>query len=163
MIVAQSQFKGWGKMVDPPKLTSQQWNLAGLLGVVLIVMAVLQIISFSDFKDWLSQVGIDSPATCAVILIVAELWAALGFFKLKLMLGFRAISALLAVLVSGFWFVENLRLVSEGQAGTLTSSGFFGGFLEQSPGWLTVIESALLLFWVIYTLNLTKNYFSRGQ
>lgn len=155
MAAKATQLKGWGDMVVPPKLTSREWNITGLLGVVLIVMAILQVIGFSDFKDWLNSIGLDSPTTWAVVLIVAEVWAALGFFKLKLMKGFRLISSVLAVSVAGFWFVENLRLVAQVNAGELTNSGFFGKYLHQSPSWWTVLEVSVLLFWTIYAVKLT--------
>lgn len=155
-MAAQLQLSNdWAEMSDPPKLSSRQWNISGLLGVVLLVMAVLQIISFNDFKDWFSAVGFGATSVWAVVLIVAEVWAAIGLFKLKLMNGFRAISMLLAILVGGFWFIENLRLVSETHAGTLANSGFFGKYLHQTPGWWTVIEVTVFLFWIIYSLKLT--------
>jgi len=155
MAAKAAQLKGWGDMVDPPKLTNREWNMVGILGVVLIVMAILQVIGFSDFKDWLSSIGLGSPSIWAVVLVLAEVLAAVGFFKLKLMKGLRAVSSVLAVLVAGFWFVENLRLVAQANAGELTNSGFFGKFLHQSPGWWTVVEVTVFLFWTIYAVKLT--------
>lgn len=152
--MARAQLKGWTEMGTPPKLTSQQWNLCSLLGVILAVMALLQIISFGDFKDWLDSVGFGAPAVWAVSLIVAELWAALGFFKLPLMNGFRTVSGWLAIAVGGFWFLENLRLVSEGAADQVTNSGFFGKYLHQTPSWWTVLEVSILLFWILYCVRL---------
>ncbi|HLG91120.1 MAG TPA: hypothetical protein VI336_03135 [Candidatus Saccharimonadales bacterium] len=157
-MAVQAQLKGWTEMTDPPKLSTREWNITGLVGVVLIVMAVLQAIGFGDFRDWLESVGLGSPAVWAVGIIVAELWAAVGFFKLPVMTGFRMVSGLLAILVAGFWFVQNLRLVSEGAAGELSSSGLFGKFLEQSPGWWTVIEVTALLFLVAYGVNLVSGW-----
>src|SRR5262245_47411946 len=125
-MAAQAQVSGWTKTVNPPKLSTAQWNLTGLLGVVFVVMAVLQAIGFSDFKDWLDAIGLGSPATWAVVLILAELLAAVGFFRLKLPKVVAALSSLAALLVAGFWFIENLRLVSEASGGELTNSGFFG-------------------------------------
>jgi hypothetical protein len=58
-------------------------------------------------------------------------------------------------LVSGFWFVENLYVTSA-SSGQLPSSAFFGKYLSQSPGWWTVLEVSLLLFWVIYAAELLK-------
>lgn len=157
-MAVQAQLKGWTEMVDPPKLTTRQWNIAGLVGVVLIVMALLQAIGFGDFRDYLESIGLGAPAVWAVGIIVAELWAASGFFRLPLMTGFRIVGALLAIAVAGFWFVENLRLVSDGAAGDLASSGFFGRFLEQSPGWWTVTEVTALLVLVVYSLRLTTRW-----
>ncbi len=147
--------KDWGKMTTPTGLTDQEWGITSVLGVVLLVMALLQLIGFGVFRDWLSSVGFSGPAVWAVVIIVAEVWAAFGFFKLPLMNGFRAIGAWLTILVSGFWFIENMRLVSEGQAGVLANSGFFGKFLTQSPGWWTAVEVTVLLLWVVYSLRLT--------
>lgn len=155
MAAKAAQLKGWGDMVDPPKLTNREWNMVGILGVVLVVMAILQVIGFSDFKVWLNSIGLGSPATWAVALIVAEVLAAVGFFKLKVMKGLRVVSSVLALLVAGFWFVENLRLVAQANAGELTNSGFFGKYLHQSPGWWTVLEVTIFLFWTIYAVKLT--------
>lgn len=156
-MAAQAQISGWTKTVNPPKLSTTQWNVAGLLGVVFVVMAVLQAIGFSDFKDWLDAIGLGSPATWAVGLIIAELLAAVGLFRLKLPKIVAMLSALAAILVAGFWFIENIRLVSQAASGELTNSGFFGKFLHQSPGWWTVIEVTVFLFWVIYSVQLTSS------
>jgi hypothetical protein len=155
-MAVQAQLKGWTQMADPAKLTSTQWNVTGLTGVILVVMAVLQVIGFGDFKDWLGGVGLGAPVVWAVGLIVAELIAALGMFKLPLMGGLRLLSGALAILVAGFWFIENIRLVSDGAAGQLTNSGFFGKFLQQGPGWWTVIEATAFLILVVYAVSLTS-------
>ncbi|HEY5549751.1 MAG TPA: hypothetical protein VIK37_00895 [Candidatus Saccharimonadales bacterium] len=157
-MAVQAQLKGWTQMTVPQKLTSREWNITGLAGVVLIVMAVLQAIGFGDFRDWLESIGLDTPAVWAVGIIIAEVWAAISLFKLPLMTGFRMVGGLLAILVAGFWFVQNLRLVSEGAAGELSNSGFFGKFLEQSPSWWTVIEVTALLFLVVYSVNLVSGW-----
>jgi hypothetical protein len=148
---------GWKvEAVDPPVLTNEQWSLVSLLGAVFLVMALLQLISFSDFKDALNNMGLASGATWAGCLILAELWAAAGLFKWRLSSLFRMVSASLAVLVSGFWFVENLQVVSNGTGQGLQNSGFFGRFLHQTPGWWTVLEVTLLLFWTLYTVGLFR-------
>jgi hypothetical protein len=157
-MAVQDQLRGWFQMSDPPKLTTRQQNITGLLGVILLVAAILQAISFGDFRDWLDSIGLGAPVAWAVGLIIAEIWAAIGLFKLPLMNGFKAISAWLAILVAGFWFIQNLRLVSEGASSQLTNSGFFGRFLAQSPGWWTVIEVSIVLFWMVYSLKLTTNW-----
>lgn len=150
--------RGWKVvMSNPPKLTATQWALFNLLGVTFLLMAILQIISFNDFRDTLSSFGLSAPTAWAVGLIVAELWAAATMFKLRLSYAFRAVSALLALLSAGFWFLENINLVSNGNGDFLTNSGFFGGYLTQSPGWWTVVEVSILLFWVLYALGLSKD------
>ena len=144
------------KAMDPPKLTSNQWAISGVVGLVLLVAAILQLISFSDFRDNLNQVGLPGPTVWAVCIILAEVWGAAAFFMLRLSYVFRAFSAALAVLVSGFWFVENLQLVAGAKAESATTSDFFGRFLTQKPGWWTVIEVTLMLFLVAWALDVAR-------
>lgn len=153
--MARTQTSGWTKMQDPPKLTSRQWNVVGLLGITFVVMALLQAISFSDFKDWLNSIGLGAPETAAVLIIILELLAAVSMFKVKLPGIVRMLSMLSAIFIGGFWFFQNLRLVAETQSGQLQSSGFFGSYLNQSPGWWTVLETSIFLLWVVYALKLT--------
>ncbi len=147
------------KATSPPELSDKDWNILGVVGIVLFLMAILQLISFTDFKSWLEQVGFSQPAAWGVVLIMSEVWAGAGFFKIHLSPLFRIVSAILAFLVSGFWFIQNLRLVSGSSQPNLTNSGFFGNYLTQTPSWWTVLEVSLLLFGVIYALNLFKPYF----
>lgn len=155
---AKSAKLNWKvKAADPPKLTDQQWNLMGLIGLAFFVMAILQLASFNDFKNWLQSISLGSPGVWAAVIIFAELWAAAGFFKLRLSTGFRMVSALMALLVSGFWFIQNLRLVSDGAGGILQNSGYFGRFLHQSPGWWSVLEASVLLFVVLWSVQLSKD------
>ena len=160
-MVIQDQISGWTKMENPPKLTNRQWYVTSLLGVVFLVAALLQAISFGDFEDWLTSLGFGSATLWAVGIIVAEVWAALGFFRLPLMNGFRKLSAWLAVLVGGFWFIQSLRLVSEGAAGNLQNSGYFGGYLTQTPSWWTVIGITAVLILTVYSLSLTEKGWSK--
>ncbi len=134
------------KAVDPPKLTDQQWNVLGLVGIIFFSMAILQLASFTYFKNWLESIDLAQPQLWAVGLILAELWASVGFFKIKLSPLFRMVSTVLALLVSGFWFIQNIRLVSDGASGVLMNSGFFGRFLAQTPSWWTVLESGIFFF-----------------
>ncbi len=123
---------------------------------VLAVIAILQIISFGKFKDWLDEIRVGGPAVVAVIVIIAELWGALSLFQISMSRILRFVGVTLAVLVSGFWFVENLQVASSGGAGQLPSSGLFGKYLTQTPGWWTILEVSILLFWVIYAAELLK-------
>jgi hypothetical protein len=149
---------GWPvKAVDPPALTKTEWILAAVPAVVLLVAAILQLISFSDFTDALSAMGLPGPTAWAVCIILAELWGAAGFFKWRLSTGFRLVSHALAVAVAGFWFIENLQLVSNGLGAQLDNSGFFGRFLAQKPGWWTVAEVTVFLFLVVYKVGLLQN------
>jgi hypothetical protein len=63
---------------------------------------------------------------------------------------------LMAVLVSGFWFIENLFLVTSDTAKAAGNSGFFGKYLSQTPGWWTVVEVTIFLFWIVYAAELLK-------
>jgi hypothetical protein len=155
MSAKKVESAGWPvKAVDPPALGRAQWIWAGIPGVVLLVAAVLQLVSFADFRDALSDMGLPGPTAWAVAVIVAELWGAASLFKLRLSVGFRLVSYTMALAAALFWFVENLQLISNGVGGQLNNSGFFGRFLTQKPGWWTVIEVTVLLFWVIYAVEL---------
>ncbi len=142
---------------DPPKLSSNQWGALSLLGAVFLVMAVAQLISFNDFKAALNLMGLSSEGAWGALIILAEVGAAVGFFKLRLSALMRTVSGVLALLASGFWFITNIRLVAEGSAGLLPNSGYFGKYLQQSPGWWTVIEATIAIAWVIYSLELVKS------
>lgn len=159
---AKSNLTNWStdwsaRAVGPPKLTDQQWGMVGIAGVVLIVAAICQILSFNDFSDVLSGFGLDGPNVWAAIIIVAELWGSATFFKIRLSNPFRMVSAFAALLASGFWFIMNLSLVSDGLGTTVQNSGYFGRFLAQNPGWWTVIEATVLLLWVLYSLELMRS------
>jgi hypothetical protein len=148
---------GWPvKAVSPPSLTTRQWVMAAVPAAIFLVAAILQLISFADFTDALNAMGLPGPTAWAVCIILAELWGAAGFFRWRLSVGFRAVSHVLAVTAAGFWFVENLQLVSNGLGAQLNNSGFFGNFLRQKPGWWTVIEVTIFLFWVIYAVGLMQ-------
>ena len=146
----------WSGGETLPQLNSMSWNLLAIPAAVLVVMAVLQIISFSKFENWLSSIGVGWQAGVAVILIIAELWGALSLLRVPLHAAIRFVGVGLAVLVIGFWFVENLYLVSNSPVGQLANSGYFGKYLSQSPGWWTVIEATVALFWVVYAAELVK-------
>lgn len=124
--------------------------------IILLLMAALQIISFGKFKDWLTEIRVGWPAFVAVMIIVAELLGALSLTQVSISRSLRFTGLTLGVLVSGFWFVENLQLASSGGAGQLPNSGFFGDFLTQSPGWWSIMEVTILFFWVIYAAELLK-------
>lgn len=150
--------KQWSpQAIDPPKLSAQDWNMTMALGVVFVAMAVLQIASFNDFKDVLNATfGLSGSTSWAVVLILAELWAAVAFFKLRLSALFRMFSSVFAILVSGFWFFENVRLVASDTTIQAANSGFFGRFLAQQPGWWTVIEVTIVLFWTLGAVEMTR-------
>lgn len=141
--------------VDPPILTRQEWMSANLLGGLFILMAVMQLISFGDFQDILESMGLSSPAIWGAAVIMAELFAAASFFRLRLSYLFHVVAGGLALLVSGFWFTLSLQNVSTGRE-KFPSSGLFGSFLNQSPGWWVVLEVTTLLFFTIYVVALTR-------
>jgi len=146
----------WGGTNERVELRQTHWNILAIPAIALAVMAVLQIISFGKFKDWLDSIRVGWPAAVAVVLIIAELWGAASLLQLNWNRMVRFIGLTLAVLVSGFWFIENLQLAANGGAGQLPNSGFFGKYLTQSPGWWTILEVSILLFWVIYAAELLK-------
>ena len=157
MTLSKLSSKHWTKMVAPPKLSDKEWANVNVVGLVLLVMAAAQLVGFSEFKNWFAQVDMRDGTAWATGLIIAEVWAALSFSKARLSSAFRLVGHGIAIVVSGFWFVENLQLVSGGAAGQLNSSGYFGKYLLQSPGWWTIIEASVLLLWTLYAVNVLKN------
>jgi hypothetical protein len=154
--------KGWPVSAEePPALVSRQWLSLNLLGVILVVMAMGQLLSFPDFANNFDAMGMGPPKLWALLVILAELWAAAGFFRVRLSRAFRRVSNLFALFVGVFWFYEMVRQASEGnnlqffvdgKAHDL-SANLFGRFLTQTPGWWSVIEATLLLFWILYALE----------
>jgi hypothetical protein len=159
MSAKKVQKKGWPvKATAPPKLSNTHWGLSSVVGLVLLVMAVLQLVSFADFRDALDASGLSAPTAWAVCVIVAELWGAVGFFKVPLSFLFRQVSYTMALLAAGFWFVYNVQLVAGNTAfNPINNSAFFGRFLQQTPGWWTVIEVSVLLFAVVYKVGLLRD------
>lgn len=145
----------WSGGQKTPGLNPMQWNLLAVPAAVLAVMAILQIISFGKFKDWLDSIRVGWPAAVAVVIIVAELAGAVSLLRIPMGAMWRFFGVALAIIVSGFWFVENSYLASS-SGGQLPTSGFFGKYLNQQPGWWTVIEISLLLFWIAYGAELLK-------
>jgi len=146
----------WGGTSDKPELSQMHWNVLALPAIALTVMAILQIISFGKFKDWLDGVGVGWPAVVAVVVIVAELWGALSLLQVGIGRAWRWVGLTMAVLVSGFWFVENITQATNGAITQAPNSGFFGKYLTQTPGWWTIVEISLLLFWVVYSAELLR-------
>jgi hypothetical protein len=146
----------WGGTGGKPGLTQRNWNMLAIPAIVLAVMAILQLVSFGKFKDWLEEIRVGWPAVVAVVVIIAELWGAFSLLQVGMSRMIRFIGISLAVLVSGFWFIENLQLAANGGAGQLPNSGLFGKYLTQSPGWWTILEVSILLFWVVYSAELLK-------
>jgi hypothetical protein len=158
MSAQRVRTSGWPvKAVDAPALTTRQWIFAAVPAVIFLAAAVLQLISFADFRDALSAMGLPGPTAWAVCIILAELWGAAGLFKWRLSVGFRAVSLVLAVVAAGLWFVESLQLVAGSVGQQLNNSGFFGRFLQQQPGWWTVLEASVFLFWVVYAVGLMQD------
>lgn len=151
----------WSGGATTPEVNAANWNLLAIPAAILAVMAILQIISFGRFKDWLDSIRIGIPAVTAVLIIIAELWGAVSLLRVPMNAMWRFFGITLAILVAGFWFIENLYLATS-SGGQLPTSGFFGKYLNQQPGWWTVIEITLMLFWVVYAAELLKLRPSRG-
>jgi hypothetical protein len=157
MKVTNAQLKKWAtKSLPVPKLSNNNWNVATLVAVVFLTMATLQVIDYTAFKDWVKAIGIGGGSSVAMIIILAEVGAALAFLKTKMSYFSRLFGALLALLASGFWFFQNIRLISDGSTGPLSNSGYFGRFLEQAPSWLTAVEATVLIVVVVYVLELMR-------
>lgn len=146
----------WGGTSNRAELKQSHWNILAVPAVVLAAMAILQIVSFGKFKDWLDEVRIGWPAAVAVVIIIAELWGAASLLQVKWPRMVRFVGLTLAILVAGFWFIENLSQAANGGAGQLPNSGLFGRFLNQSPGWWTILEVTVLLFAVVYAAEMLK-------
>jgi len=125
-------------------------------------MAILQAIGFGRFKDFLDNIKVGWPALVAVVIIIAEIWGALSLLRVPMSAMLRFIGVSLAVAVVSFWFVETLFLVTSDTARALQNNGLFGKYLSQTPGWWTVIEVSILLFWVVYAAELLKWRPARG-
>src|SRR3954451_8663380 len=102
----------WSGGARTPEATSRQWNLLAIPAAVLAVMAILQIISFGQFKNWLDSIRIGWPTAVAVVIIIAELIGAVSLLRMPLNAMLRFWGIALAVLVAGFWFIENLYLTT---------------------------------------------------
>ncbi|MBX4188477.1 hypothetical protein KW792_00045 [Candidatus Saccharibacteria bacterium] len=146
----------WSGGAATPELTPSNWNMLAIPAAVLLVMAVLQAISFGKFKDFLEGINIGWPAVVAVVIIVAEVWGAMSLLRIPMNSALRFLGVTMAVLVTFFWFIENLFLVTSESAKALGSSGYFGKYLTQVPGWWTVVEITVLLFWIVFAAELLK-------
>lgn len=142
-------------MESPPKLDARKWNGLNLLGALFLVMALGQLLGFNEFKGWFSAVGLSPESTWAGALILAEIWAGLSFMRLRLAPAFRLVGHGLGLLVAGFWFIENLNQVTA--SATVANSGFFGKYLVMAPGWWTVLEVTIFLYYTIYAVDTLKN------
>lgn len=160
MKTAATLKKSVNQTTEWPKVSNAHAGAVSLLGAVFVAMAVCQLITFNEFEIALALGGLDNQTTWAIGLILAEFLAAIGFFKLRISHLLRVLSAISALAVSGFWFLLNIKLISEGMAGLLPNIGFFGDFLAQSPGWWTTVETTILLLWVIYSLDLMRSSLS---
>jgi hypothetical protein len=148
-------YANWSGGARVPSLTAMNWNVMAIPAAVLAVMAILQIISFNEFKDWLESIRIGWPVAVAVAIIIAELLGALSLLRIPMPVMLRFLGVGLAILVTGFWFVETLYLTTS-TAGQLPNSGYFGKYLSQSPGWWTVLEATIMLFLIVYAAELLK-------
>jgi hypothetical protein len=161
MKISQKILTRWAiTSQKPPKLTEREWNNIGLLGIVFLVMAVLQVWSYSVFKDWITSTGMSGASSWAVIIILLEVLAAIGLFKIGLSYMARVITATAVAVTSVFWFVETVRLISGSYLDTLKNSGYLGRFLQQTPGWWTIVEVTILLAWSMYAIDLLKDELS---
>lgn len=146
----KTNSSNWGGTSDKPELSQRSWNILAIPAIILLVMAVLQLISFGKFKDWLDSSGVGWPVLVAILVIIAELWGAMSMLQVGIGRMVRWVGLTLAVVVSGFWFIENVTQTTNPHITATPSSGYFGNYLTQAPGWWTVLEISALLFLVIY-------------
>ncbi|HET7528645.1 MAG TPA: hypothetical protein VFJ84_00230 [Candidatus Saccharimonadales bacterium] len=146
----------WSGGSSTPDLSPASWNVLAIPAAVLVVMAILQIISFGKFSDFLGNINVGWSTGTAIILIIAELWGAVSLLRVPMNALVRFVGVTLAVLVTGFWFIENAFLVTSDTARALGNSGYFGKYLSQTPGWWTVVEVSVMLFWIVYSAELLK-------
>jgi hypothetical protein len=152
------------KSQKPPALENRQWFWLSLVGAVFVAMAILQLFSADDFYNIFRAEDLSAPKVWAVLVIVAELWAAASFFKLRLSDGFRMVSRFFAGAVALFWLVESMRILTQNSSHIVlkdnsyrrAGANFFGRFLYQTPGWWPVIEALIFLFVVLYMLELSR-------
>jgi phosphatidylserine synthase len=146
---------------DPPVLKSRLWLLSYVVGAIFVIAALAQLASLNTFENNLAANGIGWAAFTAAVLVLTELWAAAGFFKLRLSRLFRAVANFFALATSGFWFYESLRQAAEGAESsysvnghlTVLGSNFFGKYLNQVPGWGTIAEITVFFFLGIFLLE----------
>lgn len=146
----------WSGGTKTPELAPATWNALAVPAAILLVMAILQLIGFGKFKDFLDNINVGWPVAVAIVVIIAEIWGALSLLRVPMSAMLRFWGVSLAVLVTGFWFIETLFLVTSDTAKALQNNGLFGKYLSQTPGWWTVIEVSVLLFWVVYSAELLK-------
>ncbi len=128
--------------VDPPKLSTEQWQLAGVVGVLLVSFALCQVFSFQHFTDSLQIMGLSGTSGLGVMIILMELWGAACCFRLKLSSLFRLVSATFMVLVTGLWLEISLQALVKNNP--VESLGLWGSLVGIPLNWLTVAMLAAL-------------------
>jgi len=146
--------------VAPPALSNNQWLGLGIIGTILLAAGILQLFNFADFANNFAIAGINPPRLWAALVILGELWGAASFFKVRLSVAFRAVSNFWALAVGIFWFYASVHIAAINSEVVVypsnMGSNYFGHFLSQSSGWLTIIEAAILLLAVLYALNISR-------
>lgn len=144
----------WTAVALPaPNLTPVQQLIAYLLGLLLVAMALTQVISIQQFEDNFAFTGLTHTRPLAFILILGELWAAAGFFRLPLSWLFRKFSNGLAMLLGIFWLgwiCYSVTILFS------FSSNFFGRFLRLSPSWIDVLAVGVIVLVMLYILEAMK-------
>lgn len=151
----------WPVAAPPPTLSNNQWYASSLVGIIFVAAAFLQIINFQDFSNNFGTMGLSDANWWAGVVVFAEIWAAAGFFKIRLSWLFRVFSNYLAILAIVFWVFETLRQFSDYYGVNSVKYGldhslianFFGKYLTQPIGWWPVVEVAVFTFLVLYCLE----------
>ena len=146
--------------LPPPNLKPVHQVIAYLIGLLLLAMAITQIISIQQFEDNFALSGLTHTQPLAFILILGELWAAAGFFRLPLSWLFRKFSNGLAMLLGIFWLgwiCYSVTILFS------YSSNFFGRFLRLSPSWIEVLGVVVVVLVVAYVLEVMKISYSAAR
>lgn len=147
----------WSRVYNTPaKLNQNQTVAVNALVILFLVMAVLQLASFNEFKAALESLGLNNGTDAwAVVVVIAEVWAALGLVAIRMNGLLRAAGRMFAVFASGFWLVLTLQAVV-GTDEQVANNAFFGKYLTHQPGWLTVVGVSLVMYWTVWALEATK-------
>jgi len=163
MLTTAKLKKSAQKPTKWPEVGRSHEGMVTLLGIVFLAMAITQLLTFNKFEIILYVGGLTAKTAWAVAIILAEILAAAGFFKIRISHLLRVLSAVAALSVSIFWFVYNIKLIADGLAGIVPNIGFFGDYLAQTPGWWTTLMTTVLVLWVIYALDLMRSSLSLGK
>jgi hypothetical protein len=145
------------RAVDPPKLSEQQWQLAGLLGLLLATMAITQLLTFTSFVEDLQSIGLKAATFFGAAIIFIELWAVAACLKIRLSGLFRLFSAGWLVVSFGFWLVVAFQAFDPHDDKPLY---MWGNVVWLNINWLTISMLLVLLLVSVYIARFIKGSLS---